>query len=248
MNGGSSDNVGLIAGIAGGIVVALVASAVLGFILWRKKKKADAERCDAAARYAESFLPKAPAVILTPSRSIINSYTVNYPDITSRLPPPLSPALTAINDASPKLDLYNGILNYTAPVSSNDSYLLPTRNLRPVSANLSVAGNGLYNSIADLTESGASISTSTNLPQDPSTWSVTEVAVWIAQNGGRIDGAKRASMQLIDGQALMAAEDVKDIMDIVQCETYGERMRLKNALSVLKGRKKELDAPPSYSD
>ncbi|KAJ3291962.1 hypothetical protein HDU79_001892 [Rhizoclosmatium sp. JEL0117] len=102
--------------------------------------------------------------------------------------------------------------------------------------------------IVDLTESGTSISTSTNLPQDPSTWSVTEVAVWIAQNGGRIDGAKRASMQLIDGQALMAAEDVKDIMDIVQCETYGERMRLKNALSVLKGRKEELDAPPSYSD
>ncbi|KAJ3284301.1 hypothetical protein HDU79_008319 [Rhizoclosmatium sp. JEL0117] len=220
-SGSGSANVGLIAGILCGIV-ALAGAAIAYFCWTRKRGSKDAEQ--GTVKEEEPFLSANDVATVTP---------------TNRSQP---------GDDSTLIDA--GSRQSLVETNSSSAPSISSTNTIPISLDKKTAE--LFNSMSSLAAStpldvGKMAETSVS-PENVFAWSVEETAAWIAQNGGWEDGGKRASIQLIDGNALIVAEDPKDILDIVQCETYRERMRLKNSLISLKESYFASQAPPPFTE
>ncbi|KAJ3261931.1 hypothetical protein HDU77_000519 [Chytriomyces hyalinus] len=94
------------------------------------------------------------------------------------------------------------------------------------------------------------------LPMNPSTWSVTETALWIVENGGSSDSARLIKEQDIDGRTLLKAK-VTELADALEIRTLGQRVRFEEGVEGLRamaakasaaaaGPAEGGEAPPAY--
>ncbi|ORY43753.1 hypothetical protein BCR33DRAFT_850947 [Rhizoclosmatium globosum] len=252
----NGSNVGLIAGVTCGVIL-LVVGAIVLYCCWRRRvgKNQDSER-QLYPKHDESFIvarreiavPYIPTITESQA-SLIDRNTASVPESEQvsqqdshqskaekfRIP-------TTNTHSSEPLSVQSTIPSGLGSVGVSGYNSLGPSNIgtvdtfyddklaRKISGDTAVVGKAMEH----------------NLGQDPIRWSVQDTAAWIARNGGRAEGGQRAAAELIDGNALVSVEDAKEILDIVQCETLGERVRLKNAILALKQRTQSHEAPPSY--
>ncbi|KAJ3291961.1 hypothetical protein HDU79_001891 [Rhizoclosmatium sp. JEL0117] len=264
----NGSNVGLIAGVACGVIL-LVVGAIVLYCCWRRRvgKNQDTER-QLYPKHDESFIVArreiaVPYPTVTESQaSLIGRNTSSVPESEQvsqqdshqskaekfRIP-------TTNTHSSEPLSVQSTIPSGLGSVGVSGYHSLGSSNIGAVEDD-KLGKENLFDSIVQLANEAISSAASEaemlgkvmehNLGQDPIRWSVQETAAWIARNGGRAEGGQRAAAELIDGNALVSVEDAKEILDIVQCETLGERVRLKNAIMALKQRTQSHEAPPSY--
>ncbi|KAJ3019761.1 UNVERIFIED_CONTAM: heme peroxidase [Siphonaria sp. JEL0065] len=197
----SGISVGLIGGIAAGIVVLI---AVIGAFVYRSKK------------------PKATASEKPPHLQTIHSEVARDNSVFKPADTPRSPPeLVSVAIPAPEKSLFRTMTQ----ASAHSNQTTPTQDLKFVPSPTTSIPPPLpefQDRVNDY------LVGRTVLPQDPQSWSVIDVAAWVLMNGGNESGAKVVRDEGVTGRVLVASR-VSDLVSLLGITRYGDRVLFEEA-------------------
>ncbi|ORY42250.1 hypothetical protein BCR33DRAFT_718441 [Rhizoclosmatium globosum] len=247
-NESSGPSVGLIAGIAAGVVVVLAA---VGFFVWSRKNKVSQEpgiqlvNGDVSRKNGTTF---GRSFSLGQESSTVDSPPRAAPTTYSSIPAPMG-TVRASESGNPS------IFHSTDQSSMSVIHSMGTsREEKQGSSNLF---SGLNDAVSDNSRSakhreayrqdGYAMFGELELPDTPSNWSVQNVIQWVEKNEGTPEILRFIYEQEIDGRALLLMK-----VEEFSFPTIGRRIRFKEALeslrSINENRLRTFAPLPSFSE